>query len=315
MTAEAVGLFLDYSKNRVTAKTLKLLLRMADESGLREQIAAMFRGEKINITEKRAVLHVALRAPRGASIIVDGRNVVPDVHAVLDKMADFSIGNPNRQPSPLRNLHQRLDNRLLTGLKRVDMSRFRPVGPVGAEDAVHAAREVDGGGGASRRGGDPPDTRRRIGRGSATPSSPGGAGQAHARARSAAPAARPAAAPARAARSTAPSASPPPAPPLRPARRVRCSRRSLTSLPVSIPTGQASWQVPSAAQVWIAVVLVLARAAPRSTGEPAGWRAISRRITIRWRGVVVRLRLGQTGSQKPHSTQVVGDLLDLPASS
>jgi glucose-6-phosphate isomerase len=90
MTAEAVGLFLDYSKNRVTAQTLKLLLRLADESGLRARIGAMFRGEKINITEKRAVLHVALRAPRGASITVDGRNVVPDVHAVLDKMADFS---------------------------------------------------------------------------------------------------------------------------------------------------------------------------------------------------------------------------------
>src|SRR4029453_13813051 len=90
MTAEAVGLFLDYSKNRVTAETLKLLLRLADESGLRERIDAMFRGEKINITEKRTVLHVALRAARGASIIVDGRNVVPDVHAVLDKMADFS---------------------------------------------------------------------------------------------------------------------------------------------------------------------------------------------------------------------------------
>jgi len=90
MTAEAVGVFLDYSKNRVTARTLKLLLRLADESSLRERIDAMFRGEKINITEKRAVLHVALRAPRGASIIVEGRNVVPDVHAVLDKMADFS---------------------------------------------------------------------------------------------------------------------------------------------------------------------------------------------------------------------------------
>jgi glucose-6-phosphate isomerase len=90
MTAEAVGLFLDYSKNRVTAQTLKLLFRLAEESGLRARIDAMLRGEKINITEKRAVLHAALRARRGASIIVDGRNVVPDVHAVLDKMADFS---------------------------------------------------------------------------------------------------------------------------------------------------------------------------------------------------------------------------------
>jgi glucose-6-phosphate isomerase len=90
MTAEAVGLYLDYSKNRITDETLKLLLQLADESGLRERIDAMFRGEKINITENRAVLHVALRAPRGASIVVDGENVVPQVHAVLDKMADFS---------------------------------------------------------------------------------------------------------------------------------------------------------------------------------------------------------------------------------
>src|SRR5918994_1512781 len=90
MTAEAVGLYLDYSKNRITDDTLTLLLRLADESGLRARIDAMFRGEKINITENRAVLHVALRAPRGASIVVDGENVVPQVHAVLDKMADFS---------------------------------------------------------------------------------------------------------------------------------------------------------------------------------------------------------------------------------
>src|SRR5580765_7864050 len=91
MTAEAVGLYLDYSKNRITDETLKLLLQLASESGLRERIDAMFRGEKINVTENRAVLHVALRAPRGASIVVDGENVVPQVHAVLDKMADFSL--------------------------------------------------------------------------------------------------------------------------------------------------------------------------------------------------------------------------------
>ena len=90
MTVEAVGLYLDYSKNRVTDETLKLLVRLADESGLRGRIDAMFRGDKINITENRAVLHLALRAPRGASIVVDGENVVPQVHAVLDKMADFS---------------------------------------------------------------------------------------------------------------------------------------------------------------------------------------------------------------------------------
>ena len=88
--AEAVGIYLDYSKNRVTDETLRLLLDLAQSSGLRERIDAMFRGEKINVTEQRAVLHVALRAPRGETIIVDGENVVPQVHAVLDKMADFS---------------------------------------------------------------------------------------------------------------------------------------------------------------------------------------------------------------------------------
>jgi len=90
MTVEAAGLFLDYSKNRITDETVKLLVQLAEESGLRPRIDAMFRGEKINVTEKRAVLHVALRAPRGASIVVDGENVVPQVHAVLDKMAGFS---------------------------------------------------------------------------------------------------------------------------------------------------------------------------------------------------------------------------------
>src|SRR6266481_5220575 len=90
MTAEALGLYLDYSKNRITDETLKLLLQLANESGLRDRIDAMFRGDKINITEKRAVLHVALRAPKGASIFVDGKNVVPEVRAVLDKMTDFS---------------------------------------------------------------------------------------------------------------------------------------------------------------------------------------------------------------------------------
>ena len=89
-TAEAVGLFLDYSKNRITGTTLQLLLELAEESDLRGRIDAMFSGEKINITEKRAVLHVALRAPRDASIFVDGRNVTPEVHAVLDKMAECS---------------------------------------------------------------------------------------------------------------------------------------------------------------------------------------------------------------------------------
>jgi glucose-6-phosphate isomerase len=89
-TAEALGIYLDYSKNRITAETVYLLLQLADESGLRGKIDAMFRGDRINITENRPVLHVALRAPRDASILVDGENVVPQVHAVLDKMAAFS---------------------------------------------------------------------------------------------------------------------------------------------------------------------------------------------------------------------------------
>jgi glucose-6-phosphate isomerase len=90
LTAEAAGLYLDYSKNRITDETLDLLMQLAEESGLRSRIDAMFAGEKINVTENRAVLHVALRAPRGASIVVDGLNVVPQVHAVLDKMSAFA---------------------------------------------------------------------------------------------------------------------------------------------------------------------------------------------------------------------------------
>ncbi|MBV8411550.1 MAG: glucose-6-phosphate isomerase [Alphaproteobacteria bacterium] len=90
LTAEAAGIFLDYSKNRITDETLGLLLQLAEQSGLRERIDAMFRGDKINVSEKRAVLHVALRAPKGATILHDGQNVVPEVHAVLDKMAAFA---------------------------------------------------------------------------------------------------------------------------------------------------------------------------------------------------------------------------------
>ena len=90
MAVEAVGIYFDYSKQRITDETLTLLLQLAEESGLQARIDAMFRGDKINVTEKRAVLHVALRAPKGQSIVVDGEDVVPQVHAVLDKMADFS---------------------------------------------------------------------------------------------------------------------------------------------------------------------------------------------------------------------------------
>jgi glucose-6-phosphate isomerase len=90
MTVEGAGIYFDYSKNRITDETVTLLLQLAEESGLRSRIDAMFRGEKINVTEKRAVLHVALRAPKAQSILVDGEDVVPQVHAVLDRMADFA---------------------------------------------------------------------------------------------------------------------------------------------------------------------------------------------------------------------------------
>jgi len=90
LATDAAGIFLDYSKNRITDETLKLLIALAEQSGLRERIDAMFRGDKINVSEQRAVLHVALRAPRGTAILVDGRNVVADVHAVLDRMSGFA---------------------------------------------------------------------------------------------------------------------------------------------------------------------------------------------------------------------------------
>ena len=96
LVVEAAGLYFDYSKHRVTDETLRLLLALAEEVGLRGRIDAMFRGDKINVTEKRAVLHIALRAPRTASIGVDGDDVVPKVHEVLDRMADFSATHPRR---------------------------------------------------------------------------------------------------------------------------------------------------------------------------------------------------------------------------
>ena len=128
MTAEAVGLYLDYSKNRITDETLKLLLQLAEESGLRARIDAMFRGEKINMTENRAVLHVALRAPRGASIVVDGENVVPQVHAVLDKMADFS--NRVRSGAWKGHTGKRIRNVINIGIGGSDL------GPVMAYEAL-----------------------------------------------------------------------------------------------------------------------------------------------------------------------------------
>jgi glucose-6-phosphate isomerase len=128
MTTEAAGLFLDYSKNRITDETLKLLLQLAEESGLRGRIDAMFRGDKINITENRAVLHVALRAPKGASIVVDGVNVVPEVHAVLDKMADFS--NRVRSGAWLGHTGKRIRNVINIGIGGSDL------GPVMAYEAL-----------------------------------------------------------------------------------------------------------------------------------------------------------------------------------
>jgi glucose-6-phosphate isomerase len=157
MTAEAAGIYLDYSKNRVTAETLTLLLHLADECGLRGRIDAMFRGEKINVTEDRAVLHVALRAPKGASIVVDGRNVVPDVHAVLDKMADFA--NRVRGGAWRGHTGKRIRNVINIGIGGSDLGpvmayealkaysqrtmNFRFVSNVDGTDFVEAVRDLD----------------------------------------------------------------------------------------------------------------------------------------------------------------------------
>ena len=128
MAVEALGLYLDYSKNRITDETLRLLLQLAEESGLRKRIDAMFRGEKINITENRAVLHVALRAPRDASILVDGKNVVPEVHEVLDRMADFS--NRVRSGAWTGHTGKRIRNVVNIGIGGSDL------GPVMAYEAL-----------------------------------------------------------------------------------------------------------------------------------------------------------------------------------
>jgi len=133
MAVEGIGLYLDYSKNRVTDETLTLLLQLADESGLQAQIDAMFRGDKINLTEKRAVLHVALRAPKGASIVVDGEDVAPKVHAVLDKMADFS--NRVRSGEWKGHTGKRIRNVVNIGIGGSDL------GPVMAYEALKAYSE------------------------------------------------------------------------------------------------------------------------------------------------------------------------------
>src|SRR5262249_342278 len=128
MAIEAVGLYLDYSKNRITDETLKLLLQLAEESGLRARIDAMFSGEKINITENRAVLHVALRAPRDESIVVDGKNGVPEGQAVLDRMADFS--NRLRSGAWKGHTGKRIRNVINIGIGGSDL------GPVMAYEAL-----------------------------------------------------------------------------------------------------------------------------------------------------------------------------------
>jgi glucose-6-phosphate isomerase len=136
LTIEAIGIYLDYSKNRITDETLALLLQLAEESGLRAGIDAMFRGDKINITEDRAVLHVALRAPRGSSIVVDGKNVVPDVHAVLDKMTDFA--NRVRSGTWKGHTGKRIRNIINIGIGGSDL------GPVMAFEALkhYSARDM-----------------------------------------------------------------------------------------------------------------------------------------------------------------------------
>src|SRR5262249_28666891 len=130
MTFEAVGLHLDYSKNRVTDETLKLLFQLAEESDLQGRIDAMFRGDKINVTENRAVLHVALRAPKGTSIVVDGDDVTPKVHTVLDKMADFS--NRVRRGAWTGHTGNRIRNIVNIGIGGSDL------GPVMAYEALKA---------------------------------------------------------------------------------------------------------------------------------------------------------------------------------
>ncbi len=131
MTAEAAGLLLDYSKNRITDETLGLLGDLAKESGLRARTEAMFTGEKINITENRAVLHVALRAPAGEKIVVDGEDVVPQVHAVLDKMAAFAERVRSRR---LEGAHGQAD-------PQCGEHRDRWIGP-GAGDGVRGAEAL-----------------------------------------------------------------------------------------------------------------------------------------------------------------------------
>jgi glucose-6-phosphate isomerase len=157
LTAEAAGIYLDYSKNRVTDETLALLRQLAEESGLRDRIDAMFRGDKINLTENRAVLHVALRAPRGTSISVDGKDVVPEVHAVLDSMGDFA--NRVRSGAWKGHTGKRIRNVVNIGIGGSDLGpvmayealkhysdramSFRFVSNVDGTDLAEATRDLD----------------------------------------------------------------------------------------------------------------------------------------------------------------------------
>jgi glucose-6-phosphate isomerase len=157
LTAEGAGLFLDYSKNRVTDTTLKLLQQLAEECDVRGRIDAMFRGDKINLTEKRAVLHVALRTPKNATILLDGKNVVPAVHDVLDKMAAFS--NRIRSGEWVGHTGKRIRNIINIGIGGSDLGpvmayealrhytdrslTFRFVSNIDGTDFVEATRDLD----------------------------------------------------------------------------------------------------------------------------------------------------------------------------
>jgi len=157
LSAEGPGLFLDYSKNLIVAETLQLLIRLAEECHLRERIDAMFRGEKINVSERRAVLHTALRAPQDASVIVDGENVVPKVHAVLKRMADFA--NRIRSGDWKGYTRKRIRNVINIGIGGSDLGpvmayealkhytertmTFRFVSNVDGTDFVEAVRDLD----------------------------------------------------------------------------------------------------------------------------------------------------------------------------
>ncbi|MEI8210560.1 MAG: glucose-6-phosphate isomerase [Planctomycetota bacterium] len=156
-TVQAAGLFLDYSKNRVTEETIQLLIHLAEESGLKHRIEAMFRGDKINTTENRSVLHVALRAPRDATILVDGHNVVPDVHEVLDKMSEFCMSV--RNGAWVGHTGKRIRNVINIGIGGSDLGpvmayealrhysdrslRFRFVSNVDGIDLIEATRDLD----------------------------------------------------------------------------------------------------------------------------------------------------------------------------